>query len=73
MKELVLTEKDKAILAIISNNVGSISPTEIGMKCGKCYTQASSYCSASLKRLMEAGLIIKITTNKVRYKLKQFK
>jgi predicted transcriptional regulator len=71
MKEKVLTDKDKSILAIISAHCGAIGPTEIGVKLGKDYNSASSYCSASLKRLMNAGLIVKIKTDRVRYKLKQ--
>ena len=71
MKDTGLTDKDKSILAIISAHLGAIGPTEIGMQLGKSYNAASSYCSNSLKKLMDAGLIVKIKTDKVRYKLKQ--
>lgn len=73
MSETKLTEKDLKILEIITPHVGAIGSTEIGMKLGKSYNSASSYCSGSLKKLMEAGKIIKITTDRVRYKLKQTK
>ena len=73
MKETKLTEKDLKILEIITNHVGAIGPTEIGLKLDKSYNQASSYCSGSLKKLMEAGKIVKITKDKVRYKLKTIK
>jgi hypothetical protein len=71
MKETKLTEKDLKILEVIKNRVGAIGPTEIGIKLGQCYTQASSYCNSSLKKLLAAGLIVKITTDRVKYKLKQ--
>jgi DNA-binding CsgD family transcriptional regulator len=71
MSEIKLTEKDLKILELISINCGSMSPTQIGMAMGQSYNSASSYCSSSLKRLMAAGKIVKITTDRVRYKLKQ--
>lgn len=71
MIEIKLTEKDSKILEVIKSSPIGKTPTEIGMKLGKSYGQASSYCSSSLKKLMEAGVIIKIKTEKVRYKLKQ--
>lgn len=71
MSEIKLTEKDLKILEVIKNTVGAIGPTEIGMKLGKSYNSASSYCSASLKKLMAAEKVVKITTDRVRYKLKR--
>lgn len=65
------TLKDKEILSVIAAHVGSIGPTEIGMKLGKPYNAASSYCTPSLKKLMASGMIVKIKTDRVRYKLKQ--
>jgi DNA-binding CsgD family transcriptional regulator len=74
MKDTGLTDKDKSILAIIAVHIGAIGPTEIGTKLGKSSNSASSYCSNSLKKLMNAGLIVNIKTYKVRYKLnKPFK
>lgn len=73
MSEIKLTEKDLKILEVIKNNMGAIGPTEIGLKLGICYTQASSHCMSSLKKLLATGKIIKITTNRVKYKLKQLK
>ena len=70
MSEIKLTEKDLQILEVIKSTVGAIGPTEIGTKLGKSYNSASPYCSGSLKKLMNAGLIVKITTDRVRYKLK---
>lgn len=69
MKETKSTEKDLKILEIIRSNVGAIGPTEIGIKLGQTYNSASSYCTGSLKRLMALGEIVKITTDRVRYKL----
>lgn len=71
MSEIKLIEKDLKIFEIIKNNCGAIGPTEIGMKLDRSYNSASSYCSGSLKKLMAADKIIKITTDRVRYKLKQ--
>lgn len=72
MSEIKLTEKDLKILEVIKESPGAaLIQTDIGMKLGKCYTQASPYCNASLKRLMEAGEIVKITNGKVKYKIKQ--
>mgnify|MGYP001616632910 FL=1 len=65
-----LTAKDKSILAIITA-AGTIGPTDIGMELGKSYNSASSFCTPSLKRLMNAGFIVRIKTDKVRYKIKQ--
>lgn len=62
MTEIKLTEKDLKILEVIKNNVGAIGPTEIGMKLERSYNSASSYCSGSLKKLLAAGKIVKITT-----------
>lgn len=73
MNEIKLTEKDLKILEVLINNKYALSPTEIGLKLDQSYNQASSYCSNSLKKLMAAGKIIKITTGGVRYKLKQTK
>lgn len=73
MSEIKLTEKDLKILDIIKRTPMGETPTDIGIKLGKSYNQASSYCSASLNKLMNAGLIVKITTDRVRYKLKQTK
>jgi hypothetical protein len=69
MKDIVLTDKDKSILAVISACVGAIGPTEIGLKLGKSYNSASSFCAPSLKKLMDAGMIVRIVTDRVRYKL----
>lgn len=71
MKEIKLTAKDLSILEVIKRHTGAIGPTEIGMKLDKSYNSASSYCSGSLKKLMTAGMIVKIKTDRVRYKLKQ--
>lgn len=71
MSETILTQKDTIILEIIKNSKHALGPTEIGLELGISYNSASSYCSASLKRLMSAGLIVKITTDRVKYKLKQ--
>jgi hypothetical protein len=72
MGEIKLTEKDLKILEVIKSIRGaSWGPTEIGIKLGKPYNSASSYCSGSLKKLMEAVLIVKLTTDRIRYKLKQ--
>lgn len=71
MQEIKLTEKDLKILEVIKSSPIGKTPTEIGMKLGKHYGQASSYCSSSLKKLMEAGMIVKIRLGNVRYKLKQ--
>jgi hypothetical protein len=71
MSEIKLTEKDLEILEVIRGNIYAMGPTEIGLILGKPYNSASSYCSGSLKKLMNAGLIIKITTDRVKYKLKQ--
>jgi hypothetical protein len=72
MGEIKLTEKDLKILEVIKSSRGAIlGPTDIGMNLGKSYNSASSYCSGSLKKLMEAGLIVKLTTDRVRYKIKQ--
>lgn len=73
MSEVKLTEKDLSILEVITKSKYALGPTEIGMKLDKTYNQASSYCSGSLKKLMEVGMIVKITTDRVRYKLKQHK
>lgn len=71
MGDIKLTDKDKSILDIIKNNKIGLSPTEIGMKLGKSYNSASSYCSSSLRKLKEAGEIIKIKIGpKTIYKLK---
>lgn len=70
MGEVKLTEKDLNILDVI-RRTHIIGPTEIGLRLGKSYNSASSYCSGSLKKLIAAGLIVKITTDRVRYKLKQ--
>lgn len=69
MFERKLTEKDRKILEVISANVGAISPTEIGIKLGQSYSNASSYCFASLKKLTKMEKIIRIETNRVKYKL----
>lgn len=71
MKDVKFTEKDKSILAVIASHHGAIGPTDIGIELGKSYNSASSYCSGSLKKLMNAGLIVKIITDRVKYKLKQ--
>jgi hypothetical protein len=72
MSGIKLTEKDLKVLEVIKSIRGaSWGPTEIGIKLGKPYNSASSYCSGSLKKLMELGFILKITTDRVRYKLKQ--
>jgi predicted transcriptional regulator len=71
MSEIKLTEKDKLILEVIKSTCGAIGPTEIGVKLGRSYNSVSSYCSGSLKKLMNAGLIVKITTDRVKYKLKR--
>ena len=73
MKEIKLTEKDLIILNAIKNSKYALGPTEIGLSLDISYNSASSYCSGSLKKLMNAGLIVKITTDRVRYKLKQQK
>jgi len=73
MSEIKLTEKDLQILEVIKNSKFALGPTEIGLSLNKPYNSASSYCSGPLKKLMEAGLIVKITTDRVRYKLKQSK
>jgi DNA-binding Lrp family transcriptional regulator len=70
MKEIKLSEKDIQIFEEVRKNVGLISPTEIGMKLGKPYNSASSYCSGSLKKLMEAGKVIRIKADgKIKYKV----
>ena len=69
MSEIKLTEKDLKIFEVIKNHVGAIGPTEIGTKLFQSYNAASSYCSGSLKKLLAAGLIVKITTDRVKYKL----
>lgn len=71
MSEIKLTEKDLEILEVIKGNIYAMGPTEIGLILGQPYNSASSYCSGSLKKLMAAGMIIKITTDRVKYKLKQ--
>lgn len=73
MSEIKLTEKDLQILEVIKLNRNGITPTSLGISLGKPYNSASSYCSGSLKKLMTAGLIIKITTDRVKYKLKNNK
>ena len=58
IQKLNLTEKDKEILAIIQKNPTSFhSPTKIGIALGKKYNEASSYCTNSLKKLVEAGIL----------------
>lgn len=70
MSDIKLTEKDLEILEVIKGNIYAIGPTEIGLILGKPYNTASSYCSNSLKKLMATGKIIKITTDRVKYKIK---
>ncbi len=71
MGEIKLTEKDLKILEVIKASPMGKTPTDIGIIFGKSYNLASSYCSGSLKKLMAAGLIVKIKTDRVRYKFKQ--
>lgn len=57
---LNLTEKDNAILEVLRKFPDDfLGPTEIGLKLGKEYSAASSYCARSLKKLVKAGLVIK--------------
>lgn len=71
MSEIKLTEKDLKILEVIKSSPSGKTPTEIGMKLGKHYRQASSYCSSSLKKLTTAGMVVRIKTDRIVYKLKQ--
>ena len=59
MSEIKLTEKDLKILEVIKSSTMGKTTTEIGMKLGKHYGQASSYCSPSLKKLTTAGMIVR--------------
>jgi hypothetical protein len=52
-----LTDKDKKILEFLKIQKEPISPTNIGLHFGKCYTQASSWSNNSLKKLVDLKLI----------------
>jgi len=69
MSEVKLTEKDLIVLKVLEDSQYALGPTEIGLKLGISYNSASSYCNASLKRLLAAGKVVKITTDRVKYKI----
>lgn len=70
-KEIKLTEKDLKILGIIKKHGTFITPTHIGMKLHQPYNTASSYCSSTLKKLMNEGMIMRAKIDgKVFYRIK---
>ena len=52
-----MTDKQKEIIAYLSNCTGPASPTEIGQACGKDYSAASGWASSGLKSLVVAGRV----------------
>lgn len=54
-----IMSQDVLILEILKEGKIFMGPTEIGLKLGKSYNTASSYCNRPLKRLLAAGLIEK--------------
>lgn len=67
--DYTLTDKDKKILEVIKNHEVPIDGILLGIKLGQSYNQASKYCSNSLRKLVETGDIIRVKTDRVRYKL----
>jgi len=57
MKEAKFTHKDLSILDYILKQPFPVGPTEIGLNHSQPYNNASSYCTASLKKLIKAGKI----------------
>lgn len=54
-----MTKKDRIIYDyMLTHKDEYLTPTEIGTGCGKVYIVASSWCNASLKRLMKDGLVV---------------
>ena len=54
-----MTDKQKQILAVLSRDGVTTTPTKIGEACGKHYDVASSWACAGLKGLVKAGLVEK--------------
>ena len=55
-----MTDKQKQILAVLSRDGVTTTPTKIGEACGKHYDVASSWACAGLKGLVKAGLVEKV-------------
>lgn len=66
MRNRKITEKDLEILKYLGEQTEAKGPTDIGIYFGKKYSQASSYCTESLKRLLDGGYI---TRFKGKYKI----
>lgn len=66
-----MTAKQQILQFLYNNSFRAVwfSPTEIGMECGKTYTQASSWACGPLKALIKEGKVVKSNLGKgSRYK-----
>lgn len=60
-----MTAKEQILNFLTENKYtsGGYTPTQIGMKLGKEYKNASSWCAAPLKQLMKEGKVNRIKSN----------